>query len=126
MTHVVAIQKDELNEHPVPTEWRSTIARIAQGLVTGQTSELEHLGVTGLSAETLQRINENVAEYGGHLTDLPEETWNTSVCQWMRDYWYVLVDLYTEEEGRTDLVLSMRVYRTERAYRFEVTSVHVP
>jgi hypothetical protein len=57
---------------------------------------------------------------------LPEETWKTSACQWMRGYWDVLVDLFTVEEGASDLALAVRVYEEGSAYAFDIQSVHVP
>jgi hypothetical protein len=44
----------------------------------------------------------------------------------MRGYWDVLVDLFTVEEGASDLVLAVGVYEKGSAYIFEVQSVHVP
>lgn len=39
---------------------------------------------------------------------------------------HVLVDLYTVEEGASDLVLAMRVYEKRSAFEFEILSVYVP
>jgi len=44
----------------------------------------------------------------------------------MGGYWDALVDLFTEEEGRSDLVLSLHVREGGGEYLFEVMSVHVP
>ncbi len=44
----------------------------------------------------------------------------------MGDFWQVLVDLWTEGEGRSDMVLHMRIFDHESAYRFEVGLVYVP
>lgn len=41
-------------------------------------------------------------------------------------YWDVLVDVFTVEEGRSDLVLFARVFERGDGYRFEIASVHVP
>jgi hypothetical protein len=44
----------------------------------------------------------------------------------MRSYWDVLVDLYTAEEGSSDLVLAVRVFELGADFEFEVESIHVP
>ncbi|SEL89313.1 hypothetical protein SAMN05428989_2804 [Pseudoxanthomonas sp. GM95] len=71
-------------------------------------------------------MSDNVAAYGGTLDTLPPETWWTSVYVWMGEWWEVLVDLFTVEEGRSDLVLFLRVRERASKYEFEVTSLHVP
>jgi hypothetical protein len=48
------------------------------------------------------------------------------VCQWMETHWDLLVDLWTAESGRSDLVLAVRVFECDGDYRFEIDSVHVP
>jgi hypothetical protein len=65
-------------------------------------------------------------DYGETLVELPRETWESSVAQWMGAHWDVLVDLWTEGEGRRDLVLDARVHETESGFRFEVRLVYVP
>ena len=57
---------------------------------------------------------------------LPEETWNSSVCMWYGDHWDVLVDLWTQEEGPSDLVLSATVSEKEMVFVFAIQLVHVP
>lgn len=79
-----------------------------------------------ISKNEADRLRRNIAAYGVHLSELPERAWQTSVCRWMEDYWDVLVDLFTEEEGESDLVLFIKVYEREVSYRFNVESVHVP
>lgn len=50
----------------------------------------------------------------------------SSVSQWMGTHWEVLVDLWTIESGRSDLVLTVFVLETTDGFRFEIDSVHVP
>lgn len=45
---------------------------------------------------------------------------------WMGDKWEVLVDLWTEEEGPSDLVLHLYVREDRVEYRSEVYLVYVP
>jgi len=60
------------------------------------------------------------------LAELPDETWATSVSQWMGTHWEVLVDLWTVESGKSDLVLDARVFEQETGFRIEIHSVYVP
>ena len=84
-------------------------------------------GVEPISLRTRDQIATYVRDYGETLTVLPGEAWNISEAQWMVGYWDCLVDLWTEESGASDLVLFVRVTELESgAYRFAVTSVHVP
>lgn len=40
--------------------------------------------------------------------------------------WDVMVDLYTAEEGASDLVLHVHVYEEGSSYAFEIYSMHAP
>ncbi len=82
--------------------------------------------VRPLSPERAIRIEHNIKNYGARLTSLPEDSWRTSVCQWMGGFWDVLIDLFTVEEGASDLVLAARVYEEGATHIFEIHSVYVP
>jgi hypothetical protein len=83
-------------------------------------------GVAPISRELADRMRCYVAEYGATLAPLSEESWQTSCCQWMLGHWDTLVDLWTHEEGRSDLVLFVRVLDRAQGPLFTVESVHVP
>jgi len=44
----------------------------------------------------------------------------------MKGYWDVMIDLYSIEEGASDLILLVRVYEKGSSYIYEIQSVHVP
>ncbi|MDG4827327.1 hypothetical protein O7635_36250 [Asanoa sp. WMMD1127] len=68
-----------------------------------------------------------VDDYGDvTLVPLPEESWDTSVSLWHGDRWSCLVDLWTEQEGRSDLVLDVDVFEHGPGHRFVVQLVYVP
>ncbi len=127
MTDKVLILKDEDNQIPVPEVWRNTFTDIVEALKEGD-FKLERgiKGVRPISEDDAARMASNIENYGCRLNSLPEETWQTSMCQWMRGYWDVLIDLFTIEEGASDLVLAARVYEEDSSYIFEIQSVHVP
>lgn len=127
MSKEVAISKDEVNQSPIPSAWRNTFSAIIEAFVNGDFRlERDIVGVQSVTEVDAKRIEQNIASYGATLTTLPEDTWNTSACQWMRGYWDVLIDLFTIEEGASDLALSVRVSEVGGQYIFEVQSVSVP
>lgn len=60
------------------------------------------------------------------LVPLPKDTRGTSVCLWQGDRWQCLVDLWTDQEGRSDLVLDVDVFEDGGGYRYAVKLVYVP
>ena len=57
---------------------------------------------------------------------LPDETWETSQALWMGFRWDVIVDLFTEQEGRSDLILFIRVFETNGTFEFSILDIYVP
>jgi hypothetical protein len=127
MSEYVPVLKDENNQSLIPTVWRQTFVEIVEGLKVGDFDLVRHVrGVRPISAEDAARISGNIKRYGARLASLPVEAWQTSTCQWMIGYWDALVDLYSVEEGASDLALAVRVYEDGSDYAFEISSVHVP
>jgi hypothetical protein len=44
----------------------------------------------------------------------------------MGDHWDALIDLWTEDEGRSDLVLQVDVSEAASGYRVDIRLVYVP
>lgn len=126
MNESVPIVKDEHEERQVPTLWRTTFLKIVEAFRQGDYSLNGIPGVKPTSLKDAERMRGNVDSYGAHLSNLPDATWETSVCRWMGTHWDILVDLFTEEEGASDLVLFSKVYEKNGSYEFEVDSMHVP
>ena len=119
--------KYEDGERPVPDQWRNTFSQIVEAFVSGDFRiERSINGVKPPSSEEATMMADNIDHYGGKLTRLPQESWDTSICRWMEGYWEVVVDLFTERDGLSDLVLFARVYERDHTYEFEIESVHVP
>lgn len=118
------VAKDGENEVPVPEVWRLTLTTIVDALIQGGEPSLPQVALQ--SPDVWVNAQENIRAYGAHLRKLPDESWNSSVSIWYGEFWDVLVDLYTEEEGRSDLVLQVHVYEVGDGYRYEVASVYVP
>ena len=119
--------KDLDAAHPIPGAWRPIFSRIVSRFAQGDFSCSGSVtGVAPIPASTADQIREYVNEYGATLIELPEPAWATSVAQWMGSHWDVLVDLWTLEEGRSDLVLHAQVEQIGGDPRITVQTVCVP
>ncbi len=118
--------KDD-GERPVADVWRPVFRSIVRALVCQDYRLIGEIdSVDPVSEETAAHIRGNVAAYGATLVELPDDTWNSSVAMWTGSDWDVLVDLWTAEEGRSDLCLSTRVHETYSGFRFAIYMVYVP
>lgn len=119
--------KDE-NETAVPEIWRPTLSALVDSLVYGAPSIGSGLSeVDPLPLDTHEACLAAIEDYADvDLVPLPDETWMTSVASWRGDRWLCLVDLWTKQEGRSDLVLEVEVREQDQGFRFTVIMVYVP
>jgi hypothetical protein len=123
----VAAVKDENNERPIPSAWRSAIRQIVGAFA--QHDYALSVGVAGVAPipiETAAQVRDYIEDYGAVLLDLSEETWDSSVCIWTGDHWDALIDLWTADEGRSDLALNLRVFEGDPGTLIAVHMVYVP
>lgn len=120
----VPVSKEGRSEAPVPPVWRPTLAAIVDALARKEEPMLPQVKLQ--LPGTWDDIQENIEDYGDRLVSLPDAAWDSSVHIWSGEYWDVLVDLYTEEESASDLVLKVRVYETADGYRYVVDMAYVP
>jgi hypothetical protein len=114
-------------QQPVPLEWRSTLRQVADEFAQGNFGlEPGITNVQPISASTAAQIRNYVEGYPATLTSLPEATWDSSVCIWDGSHWEVLVDLWTREEGPSDLVLHAHVRPVSAGFSVTVQAVYVP
>lgn len=120
--------EDGQHEGPIPPDWRATLAAIVNSLARRDDVLAAGLDSVDLvPPDTTASCFDAVDAYGAvTLVPLPDETWKTSVAFWRGDHWNCLVDLWTAEEGRSDLVLDVDVFEDEGGYRFRVHLVYVP
>ena len=119
--------KDPDAAHPVASAWRPLFRSVVQCFVQGDYELGRGVpGVEPVDAATAAQIRAYVADYGATLRELPEDTWASSVAQWMETHWDVLIDLWSVEEGRSDLVLRGRVVESSTGPRLTVEMVYVP
>ncbi len=123
----VLAEKDEDNERPIPSAWRPVFRDVVNAFVRQDyilSSDIP--GVAAVSDSTAKQIRDYIQEYGETLAELPDETWDTSICIWMGDRWDALVDLWTISEGRSDLTLSTKVTESDNGFVFHIYMVYVP
>ena len=119
--------KDPDGERPIPSAWRPVLCRIVDAFVRHDYRLADGIvGVAPLSEQDAPHVRDYIADYGATLVALPAASWDSSVCIWMGDHWDALVDLWTKEEGRSDLVLRVRVAEADAGYRVTVHMVYVP
>ena len=124
---IIPALKDGASQQPIPSLWRPVFREVLIAFAKGDYLIKEGiLGVETISPELAAAIEWNMASYGAKLIELSEETWGSSVCMWYGGYWDALVDLWTLEEGPSDLILSSRVIEGNSGPSFAVTGVYVP
>ncbi|MFF1818334.1 hypothetical protein ACFVWG_13625 [Kribbella sp. NPDC058245] len=127
-TEVVPLKVED--ETPIPHVWRGTLVAIVDSLIRGDTRIGQGIdNVEPLSEDDSTACRENVEAYGSvTLIPLPEGSWDTSVASWWDgNRWDCLVDLWTAEEGRSDLVLHATVFEDpEAGFRIHPGLIYVP
>ena len=119
--------KNENIEQTIPPEWRPALIAIVEDIRSRNLRSKEALGYDiSIDLTEIDDIYRSIDHYGGELVSLPEDTWKTSICRWMGSYWHLLIDLFTAEEGLSDLVLFVDAYEQENFTSFRIRSVHVP
>ncbi|WP_396632596.1 hypothetical protein [Maribacter sp. R86514] len=123
----IIVEKNEENEGPIPHVWRSIIKEIVSAFVKKDyalNTGIEN--VSPVSKSTAEQIKEYIEDYGEELVELPEDTWITSVYIYYGGYWNLLIDLWTKDEGMSDLVLNVEVREKNNKYVVQIELVYVP
>lgn len=119
--------KDESQQRPIPLVWRRAFREIVDAFVQGDFGLSRRVsGVDPIDSDTASQISAYVESYGATLSTLPEATWDSSVCIWNGNRWDCLVDLWTQEEGRSDLVMHAHVIEDDGGHLIQVHLVYVP
>ena len=106
---------------------KATVQRVVSLLARGEYEALERL--TNGERLTAAEIREGVRDYGGSLVLPPDEAFdNLDVVEIEGEQpraWGVRVDLWTAEEGRSDLTLELTLREgAEEVYGVEIDNVH--
>ncbi|TCD29072.1 hypothetical protein EZ456_02620 [Pedobacter psychrodurus] len=123
----ILVEKNEEEELPIPHIWRPIFKNIVTAFVNKDYNlSLGVNNVNLVSDETAEQIQEYIEDYGEELIDLPDETWDTSVYIYYGEYWNVIIDLFTKNEGLSDLVLNVEVREKDNNYVVDIYLVYVP
>jgi hypothetical protein len=101
-----ALAADDGTSWAVPVAWRPALSEVVDRLVADDLVGLVADGL--LAADTADRIRARIAAYPATLVPLPDAAWDDADCGPWPDRpgeWWVVVPLWTAEEGRSDLVL---------------------
>ncbi len=112
---------------PVPERWRPVIAGVVRRLAAGDYAGLVRDGVAPASEGPDDLGFEHwVVEYPATVVDLPDDAWAFTDHQptGEQDVWDVSVDLWTAEEGRSDLTLEGQVRDTGSAVTLCIKRIH--
>ena len=113
-------------ERKLPPDWQRRFDKIVASLVDGCFEFGPDIGhVEAVPSAEQERLAENISAYGDALKPLHPAVWRSSIYAWANDHWVVLVDLSTEKELVSDLVLHARIFDTDPA-RIVLDSIHVP
>ncbi len=119
--------RDPDKAHPVAAAWRPALQSVVDAFVRADYALSAGVqNVDPVPTDVAAHIRDYIADYGEKLVPIPPETWQTSRAQWMGSHWDVIVDLWTDSEGRSDLVLSARVTESDGEHRIAIRLVYVP
>jgi hypothetical protein len=111
---------------PLPASFRAPIAEIVDALVREDYAALDADGRSGaVGADGLRRA---VADYGRSLVELPDAAYKLSDAGHLTGRpgeWWIVVPMWTAEEGRSDLTLELNATPAHDGHRFTVTDLHV-
>jgi hypothetical protein len=111
----------------VPSPFRATLESIVDRLVQGDYAVQGVPGLVPVDTDSARQMKEAVEDYGDvHLARLGEQTWESSVAMWTGQSWQVLVDMQTEEEGRSDLALEVNVREAATGFQYDIHLLYVP
>ena len=128
MTQNIPVPYDSEFQSPIPSIWRDCIIQIVEAFKDKDFGRLNTLpSVQCIDLAYASEIAENIDAYGAHLMSLAEEAWHTSVCLYMEsESWQAIIDLFTVEEGRSDLILDLFIVKKENQFIFQINNIYVP
>jgi hypothetical protein len=110
----------------LPRSFRKPVAEITAVLARGDFDALEADGRAGrVGADGLRQA---VAEYGRTLIELPDAAYelaDAGPVSTEPGQWWVVVPMWTAEEGRSDLSLELSAIPSGDGHRFEIDDLHV-
>ena len=113
-------------EFVIPKKLIPALKDVVHDLVVGNFAKLEADGRAGrLTASELRQVLE---DYGRTFIDLPDEAFEVGggavPLANEEETWGVDLDLWTAEEGQSDLTLTMTVRNTDKGIVIEIDDLH--
>ncbi len=91
---------------------------------------LEAVGGCNTSRLTAEEVRQIVVDYGRTLVKPPADAYQSldavRINDPSREAWSVWVPLWTQEEGRSDLTLMLKIVREGDRIRIELDDLHLP
>ena len=87
-----------------------------------------HSNVTAAPDELVRTVRRSIAEYGRTLIALPDQAFDLAESGTVTarpGEWWIVVPMWTAEQGRSDLSLELAAVPTHDGHRLEVTDLHV-
>lgn len=114
------------DDEPIPVRFRPLIAGVAARLAAG---DYEGIVADGLVREGHHDFALFVREYPASLVPLPPEAWVTEQANAIPlndgSGWAFVIDLYTKEEGRSDLSMEGLLFDDDNGPRLLIHNIHV-
>ena len=114
---------------PPPERWRTLLTELVHRLVLGDYAGLAGDGyVTGAHDPDDASIGMWIEDYPATLVDLPPEAWDFSDHELLdpdAGVWAVMIDLWTAEEGHSDLSLEATVWDDGETIAAQIDGVRV-
>lgn len=104
----------------------TAIRNLVKDLAAGNYERITSDGCN--SRLSIQELSVAISEYGRVLTSLPEDAFKIIDCyplKGVRNEWAIDVPLWTKEEGRSDLTLSLTAKVINKHVIIEIDDLHV-
>lgn len=113
-------------DEPVPDRFRPLIAAVVERLASGDFDGIRREGFLRDDSPD-HDFAMYVREYPATLVPLPEAAWEHAEVLPLDDGsgWFVVVDLWSREEGRSDLSLEGTLHDTDSGPRLLIHNIHV-
>ena len=112
----------------VPERFRRVIADVVGRIADGDYAGLTRDGIDPHPDADLSLWIREYGDRGATIVRLPEEAWDyaeASPADGVPGTWFVVVDLWTAEEGRSDLSMEATVREVGDGVEVEVDDIHV-
>jgi hypothetical protein len=121
-------QDGELDDFvSVPERFRPALAAVVERLAAGDFAGLKRDGIDPYPDADLSLWIRNYGSAGATIVPLPEEAWESAgaIPTVRPGEWAIVVDLWTREEGKSDLSMEATVLDSPGGISVVINSIHV-